>query len=51
VATYNDNGNHRWAGVSRSGDWANRWWASSDINRLFRQPRTPPKLCQHLDRC
>jgi hypothetical protein len=29
--TFVENGKRRWVGISRSGDWANRWWVSSSF--------------------
>jgi hypothetical protein len=31
VTTFLENGVRRWAGISRDGDWANRWWISEDL--------------------
>jgi hypothetical protein len=34
VTTFLENGVRRWVGVSRSGDWANRWWISPDLGEF-----------------
>jgi len=31
VTTFTENGARRWMGISRAGDWANRWWVSPDL--------------------
>lgn len=31
VTTFVENGARRWAGIARSGDWANHWWVSPDL--------------------
>jgi len=31
ATTFLEDGKRRWAGVSRAGDWANRWWVSPDL--------------------
>lgn len=31
VVTYLEDGKRRWVGISRSGDWANRWWVSDSL--------------------
>lgn len=36
VTTWVENGARRWAGVSRSGDWANRWWISPDLTSFLK---------------
>ena len=37
VTTFLENGVRRWVGVSRSGDWANRWWISPDLNSFKKE--------------
>jgi hypothetical protein len=32
VTTYVEGGQRRWVGISRSGDWANRWYFRSDLD-------------------
>lgn len=32
VTTYVEGGERRWVGISRSGDWANRWYYRSDLD-------------------
>jgi len=32
VTTFVENGSRRWVGISRDGDWANRWWISDDLS-------------------
>ena len=36
VTTYLEDGALRWIGVSRSGDWANRWWISPDLTSFLK---------------
>jgi hypothetical protein len=31
VTTYEENGQRRWAGIARSGDWASSFWISPDV--------------------
>jgi hypothetical protein len=31
VTTFLENGVRRWVGISRAGDWANRWWVSPNL--------------------
>ena len=31
VTTFLENGERRWVGISRAGDWANQWWISPDL--------------------
>lgn len=31
LTTFTENGARRWMGISRAGDWANRWWISTDL--------------------
>jgi hypothetical protein len=37
VTNYRENGQHRWAGVARSGTWDNRWWISNDLASFNKQ--------------
>lgn len=34
VMTWAEGGKRRWLGISRSGNWANRWWISADIGQF-----------------
>ena len=38
VMTWEEGGTRKWLGISRSGDWANRWWISPDVGQ-FSPPR------------
>jgi Peptidase family M23 len=37
VTTFMENGVRRWVGISRAGDWANRWWISPDLNSFKKE--------------
>jgi hypothetical protein len=37
MTTFLENGKRRWVGVSRAGDWANRWWISPDLSSFKQQ--------------
>jgi hypothetical protein len=34
VMTWLDGGTRKWFGISRSGNWANRWWISPDLGQF-----------------
>lgn len=37
VMTWTEGGARKWLGISRSGDWANRWWISQDLGQFSTQ--------------
>jgi hypothetical protein len=37
VTTFLENGVRRWVGISRDGDWANRWWVSDDLTSFLKK--------------
>lgn len=37
IATFVENGVRRWAGISRAGTWANRWWVSPDLTSFLKK--------------
>lgn len=36
AATFIENGGRCWMGISRTGDWANRWWISPDLTSFLK---------------
>lgn len=37
IATFLENGSRRWVGISRDGNWANRWWVSADLASFLKK--------------
>ncbi|MCG3111504.1 MAG: M23 family metallopeptidase [Candidatus Manganitrophus sp. SB1] len=35
IATFVENGNRRWVGISRAGTWASRWWVSNNLSSFL----------------
>jgi len=36
ATTFMENGQRRWAGISRAGDWANQWWISPNLTEFLK---------------